>query len=97
MENQIRKTAMQELIDVIHSTKVALSKDERFKDHEFTLSVEAISNLLNNAFSLEEAILSNAFDYGFLQAELKENAEVTNGREYVKKFYQKNENISSKV
>jgi hypothetical protein len=97
MENQIRKTAMQELIDVINSTKVALSKDERFKDHEFTLSVEAISNLLNNAFSLEEAILSNAFDYGFLQAELKENADVTSGSDYVKKFYKKNENISSQV
>lgn len=88
---------MQELIDVINSTKVALSKDERFKDHQFTLSVEAISNLLNNAFSLEEAILSNAFDYGFLQSELKENAEVTSGSEYVKKFYKKDENISSQV
>jgi hypothetical protein len=97
MENQIRKTAMQELIDVINSTKNALSKDERFKDHEFTLSVEAISNLLNNAFSLEEAILSNAFDYGFLQAELKESAEISSGSDYVKKFYKKNENISSQV
>jgi len=97
MESQIRKTPMQELIDVINSTKVALSKDERFKDHQFTLSVEAISNLLNNAFSLEEAILSNAFDYGFLQSELKENAEVTSGSEYVKKFYKKDENISSQV
>ena len=97
MENQIRKTAMQELIDVINSTKNALSKDERFKDHEFTLSVEAISNLLNNAFSLEEAILSNAFDYGFLQAELKESAEISSGSDYVKKFYKKDEDISSQV
>ena len=42
-------------------------------------------------------MLSEAFDYGFLQSELKENAEVTNGSEYIKKFYKKDENISSKI
>jgi hypothetical protein len=97
MENQIRKTPMQELIEVIYNTRNALLTDDKFKDHEFTLSIDAMANLLNNAYSLEESILSNAFDYGFLQAELKENAEVTNGNDYVKKFYKKNENISSQV
>ena len=97
MENQIRKTPMQELIEVIYNTRNVLLKDDKFKDHEFTLSIDAMTNLLNNAYSLEESILSNAFDYGFLQAELKENAEVTSGSDYVKKFYKKNENISSQV
>jgi hypothetical protein len=98
MENQqTQKTPMQELVDIILQTKVMLSKDEKFKDYDYTLNVETMVNLLKNSFDIESAVLSHAFDYGFLQSELKENAEVTNGSEYVKKFYKKDENISSKV
>jgi hypothetical protein len=99
MENQpnTRKTPMQELVDIILQTKEMLSKDEKFKDYDYTLNVETMINLLKNSFDIESAIISSAFDYGFLQSELKENAEVTNGSEYVKKFYKKDENISSKV
>jgi len=99
MENQdhIIKTSMQELIDIILQTKEVLSKDEKFKDYDYTLNVDTIINLLKNSFGIEATLLSAAFDYGFLQSELKENALVTNGSEYVKKFYSKNEDISSKV
>jgi hypothetical protein len=99
MENQttLKKTPMQELIEVLYNTRDALAKDEKFNQHEFTLSFNAVVDLLNNSYFLEETIIANIFDYGFLQAELKEGAEVTSGNEYVKKFYKKNENISSKV
>lgn len=99
MENQndIRKTPMQELIDIILQTKEILSKDEKFKDYDYTLNVDTMINLLKNSYDIESAVLSHAFDYGFLQSELKENAEVSSGIEYVKKFYSKGENISSKV
>lgn len=98
MENQnTKKTPMQELVDIILQTKEMLSKDEKFKDYDYTLNVQTMINLLKNSFDIESAIISNAFDYGFLQSELKENAEVTNGSEYVKKFYKKDENISSKI
>ena len=99
MENQnnIRKTPMQELIDIILQTKEILSKDEKFKDYDYTLNVDTMINLLKNSYDIEATLLSAAFDFGFLQAELKENAEVTSGSEYVKKFYSKDENISSKV
>jgi hypothetical protein len=92
-----KKTPMQELVDIILQTKEMLSKDEKFKDYDYTLNIETMINLLKNSFDIESAMLSHAFDYGFLQSELKENAEVTNGSEYVKKFYKKDENISSQV
>ena len=87
MENQndIRKTPMQELIDIILQTKEILSKDEKFKDYDYTLNVDTMINLLKNSYDIESAVLSHAFDYGFLQSELKENAEVISGIEYVKK------------
>lgn len=97
MEGQILKTPMQELIEVILTTKELLSKDERFNGYEYTLNTDAVISLLKNSFDIESAVISNAFDFGFLQAELKENAEVTNGSEYLKKFYKKDENISSKI
>jgi hypothetical protein len=97
MENQIQKTPMQELVEIIFKTREILSKDETFKDYDYTLNVETMVNLLRSSFEIESAMLSHAFDYGFLQSELKENAEVTNGSEYVKKFYKKDENISSKI
>jgi hypothetical protein len=97
MENQPQKTPMQELIEVILTTKRALSKDEDFDGYDYTLKMDAIINLLKNAHGLEMVALSHAFNYGFLQAELKENAEITNGSEYVKKFFKQNENISSQV
>ena len=96
-QNDIRKTPMQELIDIILQTKEILSKDEKFKDYDYTLNVDTMINLLKNSYDIESAVLSHAFDYGFLQSELKESAEVTSGSEYVKKFYNKGENISSKV
>ena len=97
MENQIRKTPMQELVEIILKTRELLSKDEQFKDYDYTLNVETMINLLKNSYEIESAGLSHAFDYGFLQSELKENAEVTSGSEYVKKFYKKDEDISSQV
>jgi hypothetical protein len=97
MENQPQKTPMQELIDVILTTKEALSKDEKFDGYDYTLKMDVIINLLKNAYSLESTALSHAFNYGYLQAELRENAEVTNGSEYVTKFFNKNENIPSEV
>ncbi len=99
MENQttLKKTPMQELIEVLYNTRDALAKDEKFNEHEFKLSIKAVVDLLNNSYFLEETILASVFDYAFLQAELKEGAEVTSGYEYVKKFYKQNENISSKV
>jgi hypothetical protein len=97
MENQIRKTPMQELIEIIFKTREILSKDEKFKDYDYTLNVETMVNLLKSSYDIEFAVLSHAFDYGFLQSELKENAEVTSGIEYVKKFYKKDENISSEI
>jgi hypothetical protein len=95
MENQTRKTPMQELIDIILQTKEILTKDEKFKDYDYTLNVDTMVNLLKNSYDIESAMLSHAFDYGFLQSELKENAEVSSGSEYIKKFYKKDENISS--
>lgn len=86
---------MQELVEVLLKTKETLSKQEDFKDYEYKLSVDAIIDLLNNAYELETTVLSHIFDYGFLQAELKNDAEVTSGSEYIKKFYKKDENISS--
>ena len=98
MENQhTKKTPMQELVDIILQTKEMLSKDEKFKDYDYTLNIQTMINLLKNSFEIESTMLSEAFDYGFLQSELKENAEVTNGSEYVKKYYKKDENISSKI
>lgn len=96
-EIKIQKTSMQELIDIILRTKDMLSKDERFKDHEYSLNTETIISLLNNSYEIEESLLSMAFDFGYLQAELKEKADVTSGREYVNKYFKKNENIPSKV
>ena len=95
MENQTRKTPMQELIDIILQTKEILTKDEKFKDYDYTLNVDTMVNLLKNSYDIESTMLSHAFDYGFLQSELKENAEVSSGSEYIKKFYKKDENISS--
>jgi hypothetical protein len=97
MENQIRKTPMQELVEIILKTREILSQDEKFKDYDYTLNVETMINLLKNSYEIESAVLSHAFDFGFLQSELKESAEVTSGSEYVKKFYKKNEDISSQV
>jgi hypothetical protein len=97
MENQIRKTPMQELVEIILKTREILSKDEKFKDYDYTLNVETMVNLLKNSYDIESAVLSHAFDFGFLQSELKESAEVTSGSEYVKKFYKKDEDISSQV
>ena len=97
MENQIRKTPMQELVEIILKTRELMSKDEQFKDYDYTLNVETTINLLKNSYEIESAVLSHAFDFGFLQSELKESAEVTSGSEYVKKFYKKDENISSQV
>jgi len=97
MENQIRKTPMQELVEIILKTKEILSQDEKFKEYDYTLNVETMINLLKNSYEIESAVLSHAFDFGFLQSELKESAEVTSGSEYVKKFYKKDENISSQV
>jgi hypothetical protein len=97
MENQIQKTPMQELVEIILKTRELLSKDEKFKDYDYTLNVETIINLLKNSYDIEAAVLSHAFDFGFLQSELKENAEVSSGSEYVKKFYKKDEDISSQV
>jgi hypothetical protein len=97
MENQIRKTPMQELVEIILKTREILSQDEKFKDYDYTLNVETMINLLKNSYEIESAVLSHAFDFGFLQSELKESAEVTSGSEYVKKFYKKDENISSQV
>jgi hypothetical protein len=94
-EIKIRKTPMQELIDVILRTKEMMSKDDKFKDLDFSMNADTVISLLNNSYEIEEAILSSVFDYAFLQAELKEKAEVTSGREYVNKFFKKNENISS--
>ena len=95
--NHIRNTPMQELIEILLKTREMLSKDEKFKDYEYTLNFNAFINLLKNSYEIESSILSHAFDYGFLQSELKENAEVTSGSEYVKRFYKKDENISSKI
>lgn len=94
-EIKIRKTPMQELIDVILRTKDMMSKDDKFKDIDFSMNADTIISLLNNSYEIEEAIISSVFDYAFLQAELREKAEVTSGREYVNKFFKKNENISS--
>ena len=94
---KIQKTSMQELIDILYQTMEFLKKDGNFKGHDYSLSVEAISNLLNNSFEIEASVISEAFNYGFLQAELKERADVTDGYQYVKKYFKKNENISSKV
>lgn len=93
---------MQELIEVIFAAKQATLKDIKFshldvEDLNFKISLEEMVNFLNNAYSIEASKLSNAFDYGYLQAELKENAEVISGNEYVNKFYKKNEDISSQV
>ena len=102
-ENKMKeKTSMQELIEVIYASKKAVLKDEKFKyldaeDLNFKISLEEMVEFLNNAFCIEATKLSNAFDYGYLQAELKQSAEVTSGDEYVNKFYQKNADISSKV
>jgi hypothetical protein len=94
------KTSMQELIEVILAAKQAVLKDKKFtyldvEDLNFKISLEEMVDFLNNAYSIEASKLSNAFDYGYLQAELKENAEVISGNEYVNKFYKKNEDISS--
>ena len=97
MENQIRKTPMQELVEIILKTREILSQDEKFKEYDYTLNVETMINLLKNSYEIESAVLSHAFDFGFLQSELKESAEVTSGSEYVKKFYKKDENISSEI
>jgi len=97
MENQIQKTPMQELVEIILKTRELLSKDEKFKDYDYTLNVETMINLLKNSYDIEAAVLSHAFDFGFLQSELKEGAEVSSGSEYVKKFYKKDEDISSQV
>ena len=96
-EIKIQKTSMQELIEIILKTKEVLSKDEKFKDYEYSLNTDTIISLLNNSYEIEEALLSMAFDFGYLQAELKERAEVTSGREYVNKYFKKNENISSEI
>jgi hypothetical protein len=97
-----QKTSMQELIEVIYAAKQATLKDIKFshldvEDLNFKISLDEMVDFLNNAYSIEATKLSNAFDYGYLQAELKQNAEVTSGDEYVNKFYQKNADISSKV
>jgi hypothetical protein len=97
MENQIQKTPMQELVEIILKTRELLSKDEKFKDYDYTLNIDTMINLLKNSYDIEAAVLSHAFDFGFLQSELKENAEVSSGSEYVKKFYKKDEDISSQV
>jgi len=94
-EIKIRKTPMQELIDIILRTKEMMSKDEKYKDLDFSINSETVISLLNNSYEIEEAVISSVFDYAYLQAELKERAEVTSGREYVNKFFKKNENISS--
>jgi hypothetical protein len=97
-----QKTSMQELVEVIYAAKQATLKDIKFshldnEDLNFKISLDEMVDFLNNAFSIEATKLSDAFDYGYLQAELRQNAEVTNGDEYVKKFFKKNEDISSKV
>lgn len=100
MENQTTKTPMQELIEILLKTKENLDNQEKFKEiigEELTLKLSAIIALLNNSFHLEASQLSAAFDYGFLQAELKEEAFVTNGSEYVKTFFKQHEDISSNV
>jgi hypothetical protein len=97
MENQIQKTPMQELVEIILKTRELLSKDEKFKDYDYTLNIDTMINLLKNSYDIEAAVLSHAFDFGFLQSELKESAEVSSGIEYVKKFYKKDEDISSQV
>ena len=86
---------MQELIEIILKTREVLKKDEKFQDYDYSMNADTVISLLNNAYEIEEALLSMAFDFGFLQAELKERAEVTNGKEYVTKYFKKNENISS--
>ena len=68
MENQIRKTPMQELVEIIYKTREILSKDEKFKDYDYTLNVETMVNLLKNSYEIESAVLSHAFDFGFLQS-----------------------------
>ena len=100
MENQTTKTPMQELIEILLKSKQNLDNQEKFKeiqDQEISLKLSVIIRLLNNSFHLEASQLSAAFDYGFLQAQLKEEAFVTNGSEYVKTFYKEYEGISSKV
>lgn len=96
-EVKFKKTPMQELKSILYQTKEMLSKDEKYSDFDFRIQLEVVVSLLDNAFEIEASSLSNAFDYGFLQAELKERAEVTNGREYVCKYYKQDEDISSKV
>jgi hypothetical protein len=96
-EVKIKKTPMQELANIIISTKEMMAKDEKFKDYDYNLPSETLIELLNNSFSIEESFIASVFDYAFLQAELREKAEVTSGHEYVKKFLNKNENISSKI
>jgi hypothetical protein len=96
-EVKIKKTPMQELANIIISTKQMMAKDEKFKDYDYTLPSDTLIELLNNSFSIEESFIASVFDYAFLQAELREKAEVTSGHEYVKKFLKKDENISSKV
>jgi DNA polymerase III epsilon subunit-like protein len=100
MENQPTKTPMQELIEILQKTKESLDNQEKFKEiqnEELSLKLSVVIDLLNNSFHLEASQLSASFDYGFLQAELKEKAFVTNGAEYVKTFYKKYEDISSEV
>lgn len=96
-QEKIKRTPMQHLKDVINETKDILSKKDEYSDFDFRIHLDAVINLLDNHFSLEALRLSDAFDYGFLQAELKEMAEITNGDEYVKKFFKKDENIPSKI
>lgn len=88
---------MQKVIELVVATKEQFSKREDFKDFDYKLSFSAVIELLETSYYMEMDALSEAFDRGFLQAELKQKAEVTSGHEYVKKNFKGNENISSKV
>lgn len=99
-QNTTIKTPMQEFIEALIITRDVVSSKEEYKgleDADIRLNLSLLIKLLNRHFDSEATRLSEAFDYGFLQAELKSEAEVTSGAEYVKKYFKKNEDISSKV
>lgn len=96
-KDEIVKTPMQRLIGVLYDSTSVIDNNEEYKDVELKLPLELVVKILNNSFDVEEMFAASIFDYAFLQAELKDKAEVTNGSQYVKKFLKKNEDISSKI
>ena len=96
--NEIMKTPMQELMLTLLETRDFLNQKQEFNDlasEDISIKLTTLNKIINNSFVIEEITLSHAFNYGYLQAMLGNDSELKNGNEYVKKFYKKNENISS--